>query len=151
RKQSTCFQAFVGARFTEGVLSLLGSSWCTINKNETKNNFRSIKVPLKRVLKDTSILPKLEQILKDMNLLYIHTTFFLKMYLLDKYEKGEKVEITETFIEKVFKTNGIMKDFNNEKGETRKLKEEFFENEYFDHTKYGKINLTNKSRLIHYM
>ena len=72
--------------------------------------FKCIKIPLKHILKNPDInLPKITDAVIKCNKIVINTLMFMKHYLLDYFEKNNKLPV----IDKVF-VNSCMKILCNE-------------------------------------
>ena len=82
-----------------------------INKNKPPDYFKCIKVPIKHILKNPEInISKINNAVIKCNKITIHTLLFIKLYLLDYYEKNNKLPN----IDKVF-VNSCMKILYNER------------------------------------
>ena len=90
-----------------------------MNKPPDKSTdyFKCIKIPLKHVLKNPNInLPKITDAVIKCNKIVINTLMFMKLYLLDYFEKNNKLpEIDKVFI------NSCMKILCNESASGRHL------------------------------
>ena len=85
--------------------------------------FKCVKIPLKYVLKNPDInLPKITNSVIKCNKIIINTLMFMKLYLLDYFEKNNKLHI----IDKVF-VNSCMKILCNESSSGRPPKKEIKE------------------------
>jgi len=85
--------------------------------NKPTNYFKCIKIPLKHVLKNPDInLPKITNVVIKCNKIVINTLMFIKLYLLDYFEKNNKLPK----IDKVF-VNSCMKILCNESASGRYL------------------------------
>jgi hypothetical protein len=85
--------------------------------------FKCIKIPLKHVLKNPDInLPKITDAVIKCNKIVINTLMFMKLYLLDYFEKNNKLpEIDKVFV------NSCMKILCNESASGRPPKKEIKE------------------------
>ena len=60
--------------------------------DKTTDYFKSVKIPLKHVLKNPDInLPKITDAVIRCNKIVINTLMFIKLYLLDYFEKNSKL------------------------------------------------------------
>ena len=98
------------------------------DKNQVKKyqnyltSYKTIKTSLKSLIKDESILPKLNDTIQMTNKIVIHTYQFIKLYYLDKYHKKKELpKIDKEFI------NSVMKILSKEDNRGRKPKEEIVE------------------------
>ena len=85
--------------------------------------FKCVKIPLQHVLKNTDInSPKITDAVIRCNKIVINTLMFMKLYLLDHFEKNNKLpEIDKVFV------NSCMKILCNESGTGRPPKKEIKE------------------------
>lgn len=75
------------------------------NKEKPPDNFKAIKVPIKYILKHPDInLPKISNAVMTCHKLIIHTLQFMKLYLLNYYDKNNSLPT----IDKMF-VNSCMK------------------------------------------
>lgn len=74
-------------------------------KNKPPDYFKCVKVPIKHILKNPDInSPKITEAVIKCNKIIIHTLLFMKLYLLDYYEKNNKLpEIDKIFINSCMK------------------------------------------------
>jgi len=64
---------------------------------DSGSEYLAIKLPLKHVLKDYDInLPTLFKVVTTCNKVVTHTLMFMKLYLLDQYDKKEKLQVIDT-------------------------------------------------------
>ena len=78
--------------------------------DKSSDFFKCVKIPLKHVLKNPDInLPKITDAVIKCNKIVINTLMFMKLYLLDYFEKNNKLPK----IDKVF-VNSCMKILCNE-------------------------------------
>lgn len=109
--------------------------------NNIENNikvFRTVKVPLKKVLKHYDIIqPKLEETILRVNNFTIRTYEFIKLFCLEQFENNKPIpEINKKFIKKIFSLIGK----GSNKG--KKVKTNSNDNddlEVFYYTKFSKI------------
>ena len=85
--------------------------------------FKCVKIPIKHVLKNPDInLPKITNAVIKCNKIVINTLIFMKLYLLDYFEKNNKLpEINKVFV------NSCMKILCNESASGRPPKKEIKE------------------------
>ena len=85
--------------------------------------FKCVKIPLKHVLKNPNInLPKITNAVIKSNKIVINTLMFMKLYLLDYFDKNKKLpEIDKIFV------NSCMKILCNESASGRPPKKEIKE------------------------
>jgi len=121
------------------------------------NIFRVIKCPLKAVLKDyNNIQPIIEDAVKDINKFVIFGYQFIRLYLLDKFNKNEDFpQIDKQFILDVLKTIGKSKtNRGKQKTETKiknkNIKDELklFYNDCFSKIVTEKLIYTNKTHIL---
>lgn len=121
-------------------------------KSKPPDYYKCIKVPIKSVLKNPDInLPKITDAVYKCNKIVINTLLYMKLYLLDYYEKTNKLPV----VNKVF-INNCMKILCVEstkgrppKEETQKLKDEltkFYDTDYKplikdEHLTYLRLNV----------
>jgi len=88
--------------------------------DKSKNYFKCVKIPLKHVLKNPDInLPKITDAVIKCNKIVINTLMFMKLYLLDYFDKNNKLpEIDKVFV------NSCMKILCNESSSGRPPKKE---------------------------
>jgi len=125
----------------------------------TFDYFKAVKVPIKHILKQPEIhLPKINNAVMKCHKIVVHTLMFMKLYLLDYYEKHKTLPIIDTkFI------NTIMKVVCGEKTEkrgkpaseiTKQEKEKFiafFEEHYLPLTQNEELNYTNLNTVLDYL
>lgn len=125
----------------------------------TFDYFKAVKVPIKHILKQPEIhLPKINNAVMKCHKIVVHTLMFMKLYLLDYYEKHKTLPVIDTkFI------NTIMKVVCGEKTEkrgkpaseiTKQEKEKFiafFEEHYLPLTKNEELNYTNLNTVLDYL
>ena len=73
--------------------------------DKSSNYFKCVKIPLKHVLKNPDInLPKITDAVIKCNKIVINTLMFMKLYLLDFFEKNNKLpEIDKIFVNSCIK------------------------------------------------
>jgi hypothetical protein len=78
-------------------------------RNNEKSAYKTFKIPLKTILLNKNkIQPFINHLVFDMNNLIIHTYQFIRLYVLEKYNKNQPLPIIdETFILYCIKTLGI--------------------------------------------
>lgn len=125
----------------------------------TFDYFKAVKVPIKHILKQPEIhLPKINNAVMKCHKIVVHTLMFMKLYLLDYYEKHQTLPVIDTkFI------NTIMKVVCGEKTEkrgkpaseiTKQEKEKFiafFEEHYLPLTQNEELNYTNLNTVLDYL
>ena len=125
----------------------------------TFDYFKAVKVPIKHILKQPEIhLPKINNAVMKCHKIVVHTLMFMKLYLLDYYEKHKTLPVIDTkFI------NTIMKVVCGEKTEkrgkpaseiTKQEKEKFiafFEEHYLPLTQNEELNYTNLNTVLDYL
>ncbi len=129
------------------------------NKPPDKNldYFKSIKVPLNHVIKHPDInLPKITNAVIRCNKIVINTLMFMKLYLLDYFEKHNKLPV----IDKVF-VNSCMKILCNEsasgrppKKEVKELKDNlisFYNSNYKDLIKDTDLDYIHLNTVLDYL
>jgi hypothetical protein len=126
-------------------------------KEKPPDYMKCVKVPIKPILKHPDIsLPKITNTVILANKIVIHTLQFMKLYLLDYYNKNNKLpEINKKFI------NSCMKIQCDEKQKGRppsknikKLKEElnlFYKKEYKILTQNEKLTYTHMNTILDYI
>jgi len=119
-----------------------------------ENVFRIIKCPLKAVLKDYDKLqPIIESAVEDINQFVIIGYQFIRLYLLDKYNKDENLpSIDKQFVLDVLKTIG-KSDTNKGKQKDVKNKEnkddiKLFYEKIFSKLVPEKLSYTNKTHIL---
>ena len=69
------------------------------------DSFKAVKLPLKYCIKDENDIKKINEYVIRANSIYIHTLQFMKLYILDYYDKYYSIpEINENFITMCLKT-----------------------------------------------
>jgi hypothetical protein len=126
-------------------------------KEKPPDYMKCVKVPIKHILKHLNIsLPKITNTVILANKIVIHTLQFMKLYILDYYNKNNKLpEINKKFI------NSCMKIQCDEKQKGRppsknikKLKEElnlFYQKEYKILTQNEKLTYTHMNTILDYL
>jgi hypothetical protein len=119
--------------------------------------FKCVKIPLKHVLKNPDInLPKITDAVIKCNKIVINTLMFMKLYLLDYFEKNNKLpEIDKVFV------NSCMKILCNEsvsgrppKKEIRELKDKltaFYNSDYKPLSKDTNLDYTHLNTVLDYL
>ena len=119
--------------------------------------FKCVKIPLKHVLKNPDInLPKITNAVIKCNKIVINTLMFMKLYLLDYFEKNNKLpEIDKVFV------NSCMKILCNEnasgrppKKEIKELKDKlttFYNSDYKPLIKDIYLDYTNLNTVLDYL
>jgi|SaaInlStandDraft_4_1057021.scaffolds.fasta_scaffold03721_2 transposase len=119
--------------------------------------FKCIKIPLKHVLKNQDInLPKITDAVIKCNKIVINTLMFIKLYLLDYFEKNNKLpEIDKIFV------NSCMKILCNEnasgrppKKEIKELKDKltaFYNSDYKPLIKDTNLDYTHLNTVLDYL
>ena len=131
------------------------------NKNKPPDKptdyFKCVKIPLKHVLKNPDInLPKITDAVIKCNKIMINTLMFMKLYLLDYFEKNNKLpEIDKVFV------NSCMKILCNEsatgrppKKEIKELKDKltaFYKSEYKPLIKDTDLDYTHLNTVLDYL
>ena len=124
-------------------------------RNSEKSAYKTFKIPLKTILlnRDT-IQPLINNLVFEMNDLVIHTYQFIRLYVLDKYNKNQPLPtIDETFILYCIKTLGT-RDNRGKKGKDTELLEvleQFYKTEYQPLLNHEKTNLKNTTFLLPYL
>ena len=124
-------------------------------RNNEKSAYKTFKIPLKTILlnRDT-IQPVINHLVFEMNDLVIHTYQFIRLYVLDKYNKNQLLPIIdETFILYCIKTLGS-RDNRGKKGKDTELLEvldAFYKTEYQPLLNHEKPNLKNTTFLLPYL
>jgi hypothetical protein len=119
--------------------------------------FKCVKIPIKHVLKNPDInLPKITDAVIKCNKIVINTLIFMKLYLLDYFEKNNKV----SEIDKVF-VNSCMKILCNEsasgrppKKEIKELKDKlttFYNSDYKPLIKDTNLDYTHLNTVLDYL
>jgi hypothetical protein len=119
--------------------------------------FKCVKIPLKHVLKNPDInLPKITDAVIKCNKIVINTLMFMKLYLLDHFEKNNKLpEIDKVFV------NSCMKILCNErasgrppKKEVKELKDKltaFYNSDYKPLIKDTDLDYTHLNTVLDYL
>ena len=119
--------------------------------------FKCVKIPLKHVLKNPDInLPKITNAVIRCNKIIINTLMFIKLYLLDYFEKNNKLpEIDKVFV------NSCMKILCNEtvsgrppKKEVKELKDKlttFYNSDYKPLIKDTDLDYTHLNTVLDYL
>ena len=119
--------------------------------------FKCVKIPLKHVLKNPDInLPKITNAVIKCNKIVINTLMFMKLYLLDYFEKNNKLpEIDKVFV------NSCMKILCNEsasgrppKKEVKELKDTlttFYNSDYKSLIKDTNLDYTHLNTVLDYL
>jgi hypothetical protein len=124
-------------------------------RNNEKSAYKTFKIPLKTILlnRDT-IQPVINHLVFEMNDLVIHTYQFIRLYVLDKYNKNQPLPtIDETFILYCIKTLGS-RDNRGKKGKDTELLDvldAFYKTEYQPLLNHEKTNLKNTTFLLPYL
>lgn len=68
-------------------------------RNSNKSAYKTRKILLKTILKNRDLQPKIEELVLLLNELVIHTYQFIRLYVLDRFNKNKPLpEIDKTFI-----------------------------------------------------
>lgn len=106
------------------------------------DKYKVIKIPLKSIIRDDRLTPKLLDAVVRSNKLIIHVYQFIRLWILKRYHDSKIIpEITKDIIQMVFKALTIKSVGPNPKGENEKYYEEFKE---FYETEYKKLGYNNK-------
>jgi hypothetical protein len=123
-------------------------------RNENKSAYRTLKIPLKTILKDKKLQPKIEELVLLLNDLVIHSYQFIRLYVLDKFNKNKPIpEINETFILYCLKTLKT-RDNRGRKAKDSSLVEDlelFYQTEYEPLFSHEKLELNNLSHILPYL
>jgi len=125
--------------------------------DKSNDYFKCVKIPIKHVLKNPDInLPKITDAVIKCNKIVINTLMFMKLYLLDYFQKNNKLPI----IDKVF-VNSCMKILCNEsasgrppKKEIKELKDKlttFYNSDYKPLIKDTDLNYTHLNTVLDYL
>ena len=126
-------------------------------KEKPPDFFKGVKIPIKHILKHPDInLPKITEMTIKSNKIVIHTLMFIKLYLLDYYDKNKSLPV----VDKVF-INSCMKILCNEspsgrppKKEIKELKDKltkFYEKEYKPLTQNNPLDYTYMNTVLDYL
>lgn len=119
--------------------------------------FKCVKIPIKHILKNPDInLPKITNAVIKCNKIVINTLMFIKLYLLDYFEKNNKLpEIDKVFV------NSCMKILCNEsvsgrppKKEVKELKDKlttFYNSDYKPLIKDSDLDYTHLNTVLDYL
>lgn len=125
--------------------------------DKSSDYFKCVKIPLKHVLKNPDInLPKITDAVIKCNKIVINTLMFMKLYLLDYFEKNNKLpEIDKVFV------NSCMKILCNEsasrrppKKEVKELKDKltaFYNSDYKPLIKDTDLDYTHLNTVLDYL
>jgi len=125
--------------------------------DKSSDYFKCVKIPLKHVLKNPDInLPKITDAVIKCNKIVINTLMFMKLYLLDYFEKNNKLpEIDKVFV------NSCMKIICNEsvsgrppKKEIKELKDKltaFYNSDYKPLIKDINLDYTHLNTVLDYL
>ena len=70
--------------------------------------YKSVKVPLKSIVRNKSYIHKINKMVANFNILRIHCFHFLKLFILEKYHNNKKIPVLDkNLIVLVFKTIGV--------------------------------------------
>ena len=58
-------------------------------RNDNKSAYKTVKIPLKTILKDKKLQSKIEELVLLLNDLVFHTYQFIRLYVLDKFNKNK--------------------------------------------------------------
>jgi hypothetical protein len=116
-------------------------------KNTQKNAYKTIKIPLKSILKNPDIMqPKIQHLVFQVNDLMIHTYQFIRLYVLHQYTNHPEQEIdyylNEKFIICCMRTL-VLKGSGGREGNDLDLMEtldKFYTNEYRPTTNHIKTS-----------
>ena len=125
--------------------------------DKSNDYFKCVKIPIKHVLKNPDInLPKITDAVIKCNKIVINTLMFMKLYLLDYFQKNNKLPI----IDKVF-VNSCMKILCNEsasgrppKKEIKELKDKlttFYNSDYKPLIKDTDLDYTHLNTVLDYL
>ena len=125
--------------------------------DKSNDYFKCVKVPLKHILKNYDInITKISNAVIKCNKITIHTLLFMKLYLLDYFEKNNKLpDINKVFV------NSCMKILCNENAsgrppnkETKELKDKltiFYNKEYEPLIQNDPLDYTHLNTVLDYM
>ncbi len=119
-----------------------------------KNAFKTVKITLNNIIKDSKTKSKIETLVRDINDLVIHTYQFIRLYILNLYHNNlDFPVINEHFIGSVIKTLGT-KDNRGAKRKDDILPEkleQFYNQEYQPLLNHQKTDLRNKTHMTPYI
>ena len=124
-------------------------------RSSEKSAYKTFKIPLKTILLNRQdVQPLIHHLVYDMNDLVIHTYQFIRLYVIDCYNKNQTLPtINETFILYCIKTLGI-RDNRGKKCENEELLkslEFFYEKEYKPLLNHIPTQLKNTTFLLPYL
>lgn len=123
----------------------------------TFDYYKAVKVPIRHILKNPEInLPKLYTAVRKCNQIVIHTLMFMKLYLLDYYEKHQTLPIIDhKFIQTCMKvvckettTGRPPSDATIELKTTLKI---FYQQHYLPLTQQDSLDYTNLNTVLDYL
>jgi len=114
-----------------------------------KSNFRTVKVPLKKILKHyDTVYPRFENAILRVNKFATLGYEFIKLYSLSKFENGEELpKINKSFITKIFSLIG-QRSSKGRKCSTKNNDLTMFYNDIFSKICPDKINFTHLSYVL---
>ena len=117
-------------------------------------NFRTIKTSLKSIVKDPDLIPKIEALVKQCNHVVRDVYTFIRLYILHKYHKGEKIpKLTKKFITDCMNILG----FKANRGKIAKPSTErkdiadFYLNEFQPISDHKKLDLRKIKNILAYL
>ena len=124
-------------------------------RNTQKSSYKTYKIPIKSILNNRdNVQPVLNDLVFEINDLVIHTYQFIRLYVLDKYNKHMTLPvINETFILYCIKTLGTRDNRGKKSTDTILLDtlEIFYNTEYQPLLNHQKTNLKNTTFLLPYL
>lgn len=124
-------------------------------RNNNKSEYKTIKIPLKTILlNNLEIQPQINNLVFEMNDLVIHTYQFIRLYILNLYNKNQQLPTMDVkFISYCLKTLGSRSN-SGAKFKDSTLFDElnlFYQTEYQTLLNHSKTNLIRKKQILAYI
>lgn len=119
-----------------------------------KSVYKTFKIPLKTILLDKNIQPKINELVFEINHLIIHTYQFIRLYILKQYNENKSLDfVNDDFVLYCIKLMGFTKEVKAKYKETVIYKSllEFYKFEYEPLLEHNKTNLNDKTYLLDYI
>ena len=118
------------------------------------DEIRTLKIPLKKIIKDEKLIPIIFDAVSRTNQITIHTYLFLRLWILDKYNNNMDIPtVTEDIIRIAFKALTLESAGPKPKGQNKIYYEEFlkfYESTYKNLGYTQKLNGKNLSQILNY-
>jgi transposase len=119
--------------------------------------FKGVKVPIKHIIKNPEInIPKINNAVRKCHHIVIHTLMFMKLYLLDYYEKNHTLPIIDdkfilTCMKVMCKETTTGRPPSGSTIELKTILKKFYQEHYLTLTKNDQLDYTNLNTVLDYL